>query len=245
MGKQTVKIGDQFTTKYGPCIVVDYKNCENVFVKFLNTGGITKTNTTDLRRDQVKDYFYPIIEGKGYFGQGEYKARINKKITEEYAIWCSMLKRCYDPKILEKEPSYIGCEVIDDWLNYQVFAEWMTSQNYRECGWQLDKDLLYPGNKLYCPDKCIFLPATINKALAIHKESLKKELPIGVREHRNSYVVCMNKYGKNTYLGSFKTIEEAQNVYREEKLKYLYELGKSEKCPKFIMDKFENFIYYN
>ncbi|MGN0966370.1 MAG: hypothetical protein ACI4OP_02075 [Candidatus Coprovivens sp.] len=125
MTKASVKVGDKFFTKYGPCIVIEYQNCENVYIKFTNTGGITKTNTTDLRRDEVKDYFYPTIEGKGFFGNGKYKARINNKLTEEYATWQGMLKRCYNKIILNKEPSYIGCEVCDNWCNYQNFAEWM------------------------------------------------------------------------------------------------------------------------
>lgn len=68
MSKATVKIGDKFNTKYGICEVIDYQNCENVFVKFENTGGITRTNTTDLRRDSVRDYYAPSIAGVGYFG---------------------------------------------------------------------------------------------------------------------------------------------------------------------------------
>lgn len=94
-----------------------------MFVRFENTGGITRTNTTDLRRDSVRDYYAPSIAGIGYFGQGEYKAHINKKMTKEYQIWSSMITKCYDEKSLQKEPSYRECSVCKEWHNFQTFAK--------------------------------------------------------------------------------------------------------------------------
>lgn len=33
-----------------------------------------------------------------------------------------MLQRCYDSKYHEKSPTYKNCEVHNEWLNYQNFA---------------------------------------------------------------------------------------------------------------------------
>jgi hypothetical protein len=239
MSKPTVKIGDTFSTKYGPCEVIDYKNCENVYVKFLKSGGITKTDTTSLRKDSVKDYFYPIVEGKGYFGKGDYKARINGKMTEQYQAWQGMIKRCYNEKSLQKRPSYRECEVCDEWCNYQTFAEWMDTQEYRKKGWQLDKDLIELGNKLYCPDKCIFLPPSINKVLV----GVNINSASGIKlTDNNRYYTTISLYNRNTYLGTFDTLEEAKSVYKENKLKYIYKLCNDEHLPQFIIDLFEPFM---
>lgn len=238
MAKATVKIGDEFSTKYGPCVVVKYENCENVFVKFLNTGGITKTNTSDLRRDSVKDYYYPTVEGKGYYGYGDYVSRIGGKLTEEYSVWQGMIKRCYNKVILSKEPSYIGCEVCENWLNFQNFATWMNTIDYRKEKWQIDKDLIEFGNKIYCPEKCLFIPASINKCLVTHKQNPNA----GIKMRGNKFQVFISIYNKNTYFGSCDTLEEAKELYRKSKLNYLYELSEKEGVPDFIVNKFEQFI---
>ena len=240
--KASIKIGDRFETKYGPCEVIDYQGCDKVYVKFDNTGGITKTNSTDLRRDQVKDWYYPTVENKGWFGQGKYKARINNKITSEYQIWQGMLKRCYNEIILQKEPSYRGCEVCKEWLDFQIFGDWMNSIDYRKEGWQLDKDLLFKNNKIYCPEKCCFIPSRLNKALAVNKIT-NKTLPMGVTLNKGKYTASMNINGINTYLGIYSTPEEASKIYKEKRLEYLYSIANEEDCPKFIINKLESFVY--
>lgn len=244
MSKATVKIGDKFNTKYGICEVIDYQNCENVFVKFENTGGITRTNTTDLRRDSVRDYYAPSIAGVGYFGQGEYKSRINKKMTKEYQVWSGMITRCYDEKSLQKEPSYRECSVCKEWHNFQTFAKWMIEEsNYRE-GWQLDKDLKNPENKVYCPENCLFIPKELNKALVVNRTSDKTTCR-GVKLVGESYLVSMSINGKNTYYGSYSTEQEASRVYKEKKLEYLNSLAIKHQYPESITQYFHDYVYNN
>lgn len=244
MSKATVKIGDKFNTKYGICEVVDYKNCENVFVKFLNTGGITKTNTTDLRRDSVRDYYAPSIANIGYFGQGDYKARINNKITREYQAWSGMINRCYDKKFLEREPSYKICTVCKEWHNFQVFAKWMlTKSNYQE-GWQLDKDLKNPNSKIYCPENCLFIPKELNKALVVNRNSDKNTCR-GVKLVGQFYLVNISINGKTTYFGSYNTEQEASEVYKEKKLAYLNSLAEKYNYPETITRYFYDYVYNN
>ena len=38
-----------------------------------------------------------------------------------YAVWDSMLKRCYSEKYLERYPSYIGTSVCSEWLSASAF----------------------------------------------------------------------------------------------------------------------------
>ena len=75
-----------------------------------------------------------------------------------------MLGRCYNEYNLKRRPTYKGCEVCDEWLNFQNFAEWFdnnyyTIDNEAVC---LDKDILIKGNKTYSPEACVFVPITIN-----------------------------------------------------------------------------------
>lgn len=96
-----------------------------------------------------------------------------------------MMRRCYDPKYHEKEPTYKGCEVCKEWLNFQMFAEWYYKNHYEIEGQRicLDKDILLKGNKIYSADTCIFVPHRIN-SLFVKSYKLRGELPIGVSYHK-------------------------------------------------------------
>lgn len=50
-------------------------------------------------------------------------ARINGIKTEEYIKWFSMFNRCFDEKYQEKQPTYIGCSVSEEFWNFQNFAK--------------------------------------------------------------------------------------------------------------------------
>lgn len=112
--------------------------------------------------------------GIGYYGDGKYTARINGIKTEEYIKWFSMFNRCYDEKYQKKQPTYIGCSVAEEFWNFQNFAEWYNKKKY-VCNYQLelDKDLLYEGNKIYSPSKCCLLPKEINNAINYHRHDIK------------------------------------------------------------------------
>ena len=121
----------------------------------------------------------------------KYKSRINGIHTIQYNTWRSMKQRCNDKKLHERYPSYTDCNICEEWLDFQKFSEWF-DKNYIE-GYQLDKDLLFPKNKLYSPDTCCFIPQEIN--VSIIKPYKKRELPIGVYKHRNKYVAHMSQKG--------------------------------------------------
>ena len=45
-----------------------------------------------------------------------------------YAVWESMLRRCYSKKSLESYPTYIGTNVCNEWLSATAFKKWMEQQ---------------------------------------------------------------------------------------------------------------------
>lgn len=88
----------------------------------------------------------------------------NGKVLAVRSCWLSMQVRCYDTDHLSKHPTYKGCKVIAEWMDFQVFAKWYYD-TYPRNGhkYQLDKDM--SGLKLYSPSTCIWLPCEINTFL--------------------------------------------------------------------------------
>jgi len=153
------------------------------------------------------------VYGVGVVGKGKYNAGagVKSKHSKQYSVWSSMLKRCYDPKEHEKNPSYKDCKVVEEWLSLQVFGEWF-DKNYKE-GYQLDKDLLLKGNKIYGPETCCFVPQEINLLLVNNKRS-RGVYPIGVSKQRNKYSAHVRVKNKQKHLGNYDTPESAYLAYK-------------------------------
>lgn len=148
---------------------------------------------------------------------------LNGKITKEYALWHSMLQRCYSKPYLEKKPTYIGCSVSDTFLYYHLFRVWCQTQvGFGKEEYQLDKDLLIKGNKLYSEDTCVFIPKSLN--LLLTKRTLDRGLlPIGVTKHGKGFLARCTMYGKEKSLGTFDTPELAFQAYKTFKEAYIKE----------------------
>lgn len=143
------------TSNFGQLKVLKYVDAYNVVVQFIDTGFKTTARASNIRNGEVKDRMSPSKYGVGYIGIGVYTSR-----SRAYGVWCSMISRCYSSKSLEMHPTYKGCSVAKDWHNFQVFAKWF-EDNYVD-GYQLDKDLLVVGNKVYSEDTCVFVTPKIN-----------------------------------------------------------------------------------
>ena len=79
--------------------------------------------------------------------------------------WRCMLNRAYRAS---SSKWYNDVTVSESFKHYHIFKQWYLTQ-YLEEGWELDKDLLLKGNKVYCASRCCFLPKEINSALAINR----------------------------------------------------------------------------
>jgi len=166
----------------------------------------------------IREKIYNI----GVVGEGKYRAGAGtkNKHTKQYSTWHSMLKRCYSEEEHDVNPCYIGCKVCDEWLNLQTFGEWF-DKNYKE-NYQLDKDLLVKGNKIYSPTTCCFVPQEIN-LLLVNNRRARGIYPIGVSRQQNRFMAHIRIKNKHFHLGSFKTIEEAYICYKEAKEKDIKE----------------------
>ncbi len=81
-----------------------------------------------------------------------------------------MLERCYSEKRQKIQPTYKDCTVHADWRNYQLFAKWYY-ENYPSDGekYDIDKDILVEGNRVYSPEACMFVTRKENTVKALAK----------------------------------------------------------------------------
>lgn len=112
-------------------------------------------------------------------GINDYEGRIkvDGKHIKSYEVWRDMLKRCY----VNKNSTYKDCTVCEEWLSFKNFKLWYDNQ-YKEDGWQLDKDILVHNNKVYSPDTCRFVPRDIN-TLIVRNSNQRGEYLLGITRH--------------------------------------------------------------
>ena len=134
-----------------------------------------------------------------------------KKIHCPYYVkWHSMVRRCHSDYARGKNESYDECGMCNDWLLFSVFKAWMEKQEWQ--GKELDKDILFQGNKTYSPITCTFVSSEVNSATC--KEKVKNsQLPAGVCAKGNKYQARCSIGKKRVYLGRFLSIEEASYAY--------------------------------
>lgn len=140
--------------------VLNYNGANDIEIQF-DGGHIIKSKLERIKSGNIKNPFHPSVYGVGYLGIGLFKAHIGVTATKVYKVWSGMLERCYSEKYHIKKPSYKTVTVCGEWECFQVFAEWF-QLNYTE-GFELDKDTLIKGNKMYSPETCCFVPQQINE----------------------------------------------------------------------------------
>ena len=105
--------------------------------------------------------------------------------------------------------------------------EWIDENYYEIPGEEmcLDKDILCKGNKIYSRETCIFVPQRINK-LFTKSDKARGKNPIGVIElpSGNYRVQCNDENGVPVKLGTYRTKEEAFQVYKQYKEKVIKEV---------------------
>lgn len=144
-----------------------------------------------------------------------------RQYTRANGVWTGLKNRIRARgEVQLREPSYTGCSTT--FLCFQDFCEWCQTQVGYADGYQLDKDLLYKGNKVYSPEYCVFLPSEINKLLVSPKKC-RGELPLGVSQPKigGSYRATFTISGKTAHIGMYSNPESAFNAYKCEKEKHI------------------------
>lgn len=141
-----------------------------------------------------------------------------------YSVWKDMLYRCYSVSFKNKFKTYANCELAKEWLVFSNFKKWMLQQPWENR--DLDKDLLVPGNKIYTPNKCLFIPHEIN-LVVVRRCFNRGKWPQGVSYNRkdNVYQAKISISGKHIYLGGFKNSADAEQAYLKAKKQHIWQLA--------------------
>jgi hypothetical protein len=136
------------------------------------------------------------------------------------SIWNSMCSRCIPGGSYQrKKPTYVG--VTHTFKDCHDFIEWARQQvGYGLTDYQLDKDFLIKGNKVYSKETCVFIPSRLN-ALLTKSNAQRGKWPLGVtfEQDRQKFTAYLSYDGSgpSKRLGSFDTPDEAFVVYKASK----------------------------
>ena len=156
---------------------------------------------------------------------GIWLQQFNRKTTRLGRLWAELKRRCVEGGAYQRSrPTYRGCT--NDFMNFQAFAAWATAQpGYESLDskgkfFQLDKDLLVPGNRSYAEDTCCFVPASLN-SLLVACDARRGEYPVGVCRDKatDSYIAHISK----RYIGRYPTPVLAHQAWQRAKIEAIRE----------------------
>lgn len=215
--------------------IVKYNSAHDIIVEFQDEYKI-KVNTQywQFKLGEVKNPYYPSIYGVGVIGT-KYPLKVDGKNTKEYEAWKSVLERSFDEKLKEKYTTYKLIECCEEWLSYENFYKWLHCQKnfekwLNEDKWEIDKDILIKGSKIYSPETCCLVPHNVN-SLFTKSNATRGDLPIGVTRHGNGFQVqCNNPFKDNghEYLGTYSTPSQAFLVYKKFKENLIKQVAQTE-----------------
>jgi len=213
------------SNRFGDVEIVEYINSKRATIKFINTGYTVEENWSAIRSGHIRDRLLPTTCGFGFIDvEG---ASIGRNMTKEYRLWNDMINRCYNEKELNRNPTYKDCHVSEDWRYLSNFKEWCNQQiGFDQDGWQLDKDILIKGNKLYSEATCCFVPPEIN-TLILKADRIRGKYPIGVYEDKQAgkFKVRISVEGKHKHVGRYYCEKEAFYAYKVAKEAYIKEVA--------------------
>lgn len=228
-----LKIGDRFTTKQGAVLeIIEYKNFRNILICFIEFDKSSRwVSGGNLIKGNTHHPMLPSNAGVGILGTDKVDTK-----SKAYKTWAGMLKRVYTPKKGLK--TYEGCSVCEEWKHYPTFKEWFDLQTVED-EYQLDKDLLCKGNKVYCPEYCVLVPREINTFLT-NRRNERGDSPVGTHfKIKNQKWQCSVSLGngKPTYLGLYDSPVEAFEVYK------IYKEDFAKKLAEFWKDRVDSKVY--
>lgn len=130
-----------------------------------------------------------------------------------YTAWVDMLKRGYSSTCKKKNPTYEHTTVCNSWHTFSNFLKWW--EEFFVEGWALDKDILFPGNTVYSPDKCVFIPQYVNSLFTLAGNA-RGILPLGVHWDKvnSKFSANVRVGGIYQHLGRFPNLIQAHRAWQ-------------------------------
>ena len=157
-----------------------------------------------------------------------------------YDRWIQVLKRTLSAKVKERRTCYTDAEICDRWQKASEFKAWIETQIWEEPGrpdkLQLDKDILIPGNKLYSPETCAFVPRELNCVLIVIDNALGVPgvLQRFYKSGRERFVATITTRDVRKDVGSYRTLIEAHAAWQLAKIERL----------EFELNEYRNLVCY-
>lgn len=179
-----------------------------------------------------------LVQGVGVNDIDDKTVDKNRNRCIAYMKWKTMINRVYGKKALERNKNYVGMSCSEDFLLLSKFKAWYNNQiGAYQNGFELDKDLLTIGCKVYSEDTCCLIPKEVNLFMIARAKSSNRNLPTGVTYHKptKKFKALLNVNGKRTTLGTFSNPDDAFSCYRENKVAQAKKLA--EKWEGLVDDK--------
>ena len=156
-----------------------------------------------------------IDKHKGKKLKGVSNSLYGVKNERSYKVWSNLLLRTIANPLKKYFPSYMKCELCEEWKEYANFKAWYNNPvNGYINGYDLDKDLLSNGRKLYSPETCCFIPKHLN--FLLRNKPKNDSLPNGVYKNGKKYQSRFMYRGKR-YFMQHPTVESAEKEYKRVK----------------------------
>jgi hypothetical protein len=176
---------------------------------------------------------------KGTLGNGRHRPTDRNQPTQAYRAWQAILCR--------RSMTFGIC---DEWLNYQVFAEWYYNQLDRHGDWRalpfkwsMSRLLIDPNNQDHNPVTCCIAPAPIVQMFK-NPITTNRRLPVGVHMYGDRFVAYCSLFDQGpTNLGIFDTADAASNAYWAAKCDSIRRAAKRYQrwLPPFLADRLMSF----
>ena len=248
---QKNRLGEEYYNKYGyHMVITKYNSAADLEVTFDN-GYVAKTTFKMVKNGWVKNKLSASVLHQGIVGNQ--KISNNSKVIKEYRAWQGMLVRCFSDDYKAKKPTYKDVTCCKEWLNFENFLTWVKNQEnysyYQEnnVNWQLDKDILIKGNKIYSPETCSIVPLRVNN-LFLKSGSVRGPYPIGVTYDKIAKCFssrCCLKNGKRKKHSGFKNPTDAFYSYKKDKENVIKQIAEEEYAKNSISRKcYESMMKY-
>lgn len=181
----------------------------------------------------INDVDYVVKYLKDVGEPGGKRKRQTVWVCPYYQRWRNMLQRCYSSEFHSRNPTYKGCIVVNEWKNLSKFRTWMETQDWEDKN--LDKDILFVGNKVYGPDTCVFVSTRVNSFLG-DSAGKRGEWPIGVcwdkRKGKFNSICHSWITASSEFLGYFDCPNEAHLAWKRRKHELSCKLAEQQTDPR-------------